>query len=282
MSAAPFSARLLYLCSLPHSGSTLLSLFLGGHSRLIGLGGIERAVALLADPQAASGLRCTCGAPAGGCPYWGKVAERLPGGQDLSRAERYRLALEIFPLVFGPDAWPVDSSKHVEQLATLRALPHLDLRAVHLIKDIRGNAISAIDRARRKKGTRRPGWLLAIENFHRWRRENGKIDAAVARLDIPTLRVGYEELCLKHERTMTQIATALGLPAEPVSLSLETSRSHLIVGNRMRGQPEKQRLRYDNRWFSRGEWLPAAVLFRGAMRYNARHVYHAAGATWSQ
>lgn len=276
------ASRLLYLCSLPHSGSTLLSLFLGGHSQLIGLGGIERSVALLADPKTAPDLNCTCGVPAGACPYWGKVAAQLPAGKRLAQAERYRLALKVFPEVFGPDAWPVDSSKHVEQLATLRALPDLDLRVLHLIKDVRSNAISAIDRARRKKGTRRPGWLLSIENFHRWHRENEKIDTAVARLGVPTLRVGYEELCLKPEQTMAHIATTLGLPDEPVSLSLESSRSHLIVGNRMREQPGKQQLRYDNRWFSRSEWLPAAVLFRRAMRYNQRHVYHAAEATWSQ
>ncbi len=275
------ATRLLYLCSLPHSGSTLLSLFLGGHSRLVGLGGIERSVSVLASAEGGS-LHCTCGQSATECPYWGEVSRRLPAGKKLPQIERYRLALEVFPQVFGPEAWPVDSSKHIEQLTELRTLPGLDLRAIHLIKDIRSNAISAIDRARRKKGNRRPGWLLAIENFHRWRRENGKIDTAVERLGIPAVRVGYEELCLKHEQVLAAIAAALHLPDEPLSLSLESSRSHLIVGNRMRAQSEKQQLRYDNRWFSRGEWLPAAVLFRSAMHYNARAVYGTGESTWSR
>jgi len=150
-----------------------------------------------------------------------------------------------------------------------------------LIKDVRNNAISAIDRARRKKNTRRPGWMLAVENFHRWRRENGKIDTATSQLGVPTLRVGYEELCLKHEKAMESIAAFLGLPREKLSLSLETSHSHLIACNRMREQSEKQQLRYDNRWFSRQEWLLAACLFPGVMRYNTQAVYGTRETTWA-
>jgi hypothetical protein len=271
--------RLLYLCSLPHSGSTMFSLFLGTHSRLVGLGGIDRAVQVLGeavmtkDEKKLHKLPCTCGVNATECAYWGAVAREAAGRDLRERRARYELALEVFDRVFGAEAWPVDSSKHVEPLAEVHRIAGLDLRVVHVIKDVRSLTASFIDQARRNKAKTRPGPLLALEYFHRWRRENGKIEQAIAQHGIRSHRVGYEEACLAPESTMKTISTFLGIPPEPGSLQLRQSRSHLIVGNRMRGQEEKQTLRYDHRWFARRDWLLAAVLLPHILRYNSRAVY---------
>lgn len=269
--------RLLYICSLPHSGSTMFSLFLGTHSRLVGLGGIDRAVQVLAeavgDAKKSAKLQCTCGAPGLACPYWGEVARRLPGGDATQRRGRYELALDAFQSVFGDGVWPVDSSKHVEPLAEVRLIAGLDLKAVHVMKDVRSQTASDIDRARRDRGIQRPGALLAVEYFWRWRRENRKIDDFLTRYEVARRRVGYEEACLAPEVIMGVMSEFLGVPREAGSLKLGESRSHLIVGNRMRGQEEKQTLRYDHRWFARRDWLPAALLLPQIMRFNSSAVY---------
>ena len=282
-------SRLLYLCSLPHSGSTMFSLFLGTHSRMVGLGGVDRAVQILAEALAAKDekklqkLPCTCGVNATECPYWGAVAQAAPTRDLKERRARYELALEVFDRVFGNAAWPVDSSKHVEPLEDVRRVEGLDLKVIHVIKDVRSLTASFIDQARRNKAKTRPGPLLAIEYFHRWLRENRKIERALEAARLPTQRVGYEEACLAPEVTMKTISTFLDLPIETGSLQLRESRSHLIVGNRMRGQEEKQTLRYDHRWFARRDWLLAAFLMPHILRYNSRAVYSNESTTmWSR
>jgi hypothetical protein len=262
---------------MPHSGSTMFSLFLGTHSRMVGLGGIDRAVQVLAeafgDAKKTAKLQCTCGAPGVECPFWGEVARALPQHDVRERRGRYAAALDVFTRVFGEEAWPVDSSKHVEPLAEVRTIEGVELRAVHVMKDVRSQTVSDIDRARRDRGIRRPGLVLAVEYFFRWRRENRKIERFLSEQGVRSIRVGYEEACLAPEVIMGAMSDFLGLPREAGSLQLRESRSHLIVGNRMRTQEEKQTLRYDHRWFARRDWLPAAILFPQILRYNSRAVY---------
>lgn len=280
--------RLLYICSLPHSGSTALSLFLGTHSRLIGLGGIDRAVSVVAEAIASNdatklpALQCTCGVAATECVFWGEVAKQISTRDFRKRQVRYELALEVFQRVFGDDFWPVDSSKHVEPLEDWRGLPDLDLKVIHLIKDVRAAVTSAIDHARRAKKTR-PGPLLVLEHSRRWRRENRKIDQFLARTTLPNQRVGYEEICLMPATMMRVISQFAGVPEEEGSLQLRASQSHLITGNRMREQAEKQELRYDHRWLARRDWIWAAVFSPEIFRYNSKAVYsNKSDALWTR
>lgn len=257
----------------------MLSLFLGTHSRLVGLGGIDRSMAVLREALAGSGekamqrLQCTCGAAATACAYWGAVASRLQRHPAGDRKAEYELALATFAEVFGEDAWPVDSSKHVEPLDDLCGGKGWDVRVAFLVKDVRALTASFIDQARRNKGNTRPATLLAIEYFLRWRRENGKIDDCVARNSVPALHLGYEEVCLAPEIIMHAVSDFLGVPKEAGSTNFQQSNSHLIIGNRMRVQEEKQTLGYDHRWFARRDWLLAAMLLPGVLRYNSRVVY---------
>lgn len=63
--------KLLYIASLPHSGSTVSSLILGQQPEIIGLGGIDRAVTILADePEKAAQEFCSCGNKVQECEYW--------------------------------------------------------------------------------------------------------------------------------------------------------------------------------------------------------------------
>ena len=256
---------------------------------MVGLGGIDRSVHLLAealaspDPKKLARLRCTCGAAAAECQYWGEVANRIPSHDVSSSRAQYTLALDTFEAVFGPDVWPVDSSKHVEPLDEVSRIDGLDLRVFHLIKDVRSLTASFIDKKLGRSRTLRPRALLAIGYFWKWRRENGKIDAFLGRIGVRAHRVGYEEACLAPEFIMGAISEFLGLPKEVGSLEFEYSNSHLIAGNRMREQEEKQTLRYDHRWFSRRDWLLAAVLLPQIMRYNSTAVYsHGSDAMWGR
>lgn len=270
--------RILYIASLPHSGSTLLDLFAGKHPDLIGLGGVDRAVGMLAtEPEKTSARMCSCGVAAGSCRYWGRVVKRIAEGADTSStASRYKLAMEVFSGVFGEDKVPVDSTKLHEPLTALAAMtPRPDLRVVHLAKDFRAAAVSFVDNKRRKGGSMRPSWLLATQGVWKWLRENRKIEEACRSAQWPVLHLGYESLCLQPEESMALISHHAGVPtAAPADLNLRATNSHLFIGNRMRREGEKAKLQYDTRWMARTDWLPAAILLPQTHAANRRWVHH--------
>ena len=73
-------AELLYLTGSGHSGSTVLSVALGGHPAIASLGEIHR---LSMSVHGADDLhRCTCGATVPECPYWQAVDDALRTKRD--------------------------------------------------------------------------------------------------------------------------------------------------------------------------------------------------------
>jgi len=62
----------LYICGAGHSGSTLLDMLLGSHSRIASLGEVINL-----PMDWATNNRCTCGAPVRDCALWSAVARRF-------------------------------------------------------------------------------------------------------------------------------------------------------------------------------------------------------------
>lgn len=58
----------IYICSAAHSGSTLLDLLLGSHSRVASLGEISKL-----PKNIALNTRCSCGKPVRSCSFWQEV-----------------------------------------------------------------------------------------------------------------------------------------------------------------------------------------------------------------
>jgi hypothetical protein len=76
-------AQLVYVCGSGHSGSTLLDLLLGGHSKIAALGEAHRIY--LGAHHSSRLHRCVCGAELYNCPFWQRVArelEQMLGVQD--------------------------------------------------------------------------------------------------------------------------------------------------------------------------------------------------------
>lgn len=77
--------KLVFIASLSHSGSTILDLILGGHSRFVGLGEIVRV--LRPGPTGLEKTRkllCSCNKEMDQCVFWGKVACQLGKNQRSS------------------------------------------------------------------------------------------------------------------------------------------------------------------------------------------------------
>jgi hypothetical protein len=266
--------KLLYIASLPHSGSTVSSLILGQQPEIIGLGGIDRAVTILAEePEKAAQEFCSCGNKVLECEYWSQVLDQADSVRGAEQRQRYELALSVFQCVFGSDAWAVDSSKHAEPIAELSRFSEIDLRALHLCRDYRSAVVSSVDLKRTRKNVARPGWMIGLEAGLRWHRGNAKIRSILLQNQIPFLGIGYEELCLGLPHFFQEVGAFLKTETIEVPATIAGSRSHLFIGNAMRRQKHKEALMYDYRWFSRTDWMAASLLMPWLAKSNRDWVY---------
>jgi hypothetical protein len=162
-----------------------------------------------------------------------------------------------------------DASKNPMTIRHLARVPGIDLRVVHLVRDVRGASLS------KRKNRGETNWPLAITA---WTRKNRIIEQQLKRLPAEHwTRIRYEDLCHAPERTMNQFFRFCGLP--PVGLPQDfSSIRHHIVGNRMRLTNVGQ-VRLDEEW--RRVLVPEEVLsaekIAGTMhvRYGYSRMSHA-------
>jgi hypothetical protein len=283
--------QLIYISGRAHSGSTLLDLMLGGHPRLIGVGEVYS----LFDPardflNRPNDVRCSCGRQMDKCEFWSPTMDLLRSAysRKAGNQELYRMFLSSFHSHFGSDAIPVDISKTDEALGVLKGLDGIKIKVIFMVRDVRSWTVSMRDAARRAKDfeisdlIRKYGWMawksfvgrMSSKFFWHWYILNRRTQRLLKETDLPAIQVGYEELCLYPEFIMRRISEFLEIDYNETMLSLADVQSHVILGNRMRSQPEKrQRVAYDDRWFHSSEWMLPAVIFPHIMRYNAREVY---------
>ena len=205
---------LLLIRGLGHSGSTILDLALGAHPQLIGLGEAVRVLERprLGEehkgPQQLRGdlrfeRRCTCGELAGDCPVWGPLLAWLPAHDDRPLAEKFNRLIE--PLTASSPRWLVESFQADEQLLEAQALRR-PVRVIQLTRDVRSWVHSEARRGVERHGR---GGAVGWRSMLRWWRVNRRVDQRLKRSGHPVFRLGYEELALAPEQTLS--SSALGL-----------------------------------------------------------------------
>ena len=117
-----------------------------------------------------------------------------------------------------------------------------------------------------------------------WHRDNFAISDFLDTQNLEHFLLGYEELSLYPDKTVPLLSNWLEIEYQPRMLELNPQQSHVVHGNRMREQSDKNRtIRYDNRWFYRTEWLWPYLLSPRTRRLNKRLVYHnETGRLWNQ
>ena len=266
---------IIFISSMTHSGSTLLNIILGGHNRLIGLGEIFQ---LIRDRSKGLQLfeklddQCSCGAQIKECPIWGKVANRLSENCPESVLDRYDIVQDVFYQQFGSDKVIVDSSKRLSYAKLLHRHPAVNVKMIHLVKDVRAYCISQIDLAIRKDKKlkkRNP-----YKHMREWYKDNREMYEFFQTENIPVFRLGYEELSLYPEKIVSLLSKNLDIHFDESMLDLTPGNNHIAHGNRMAQQKEKSaKIYYDNRWFYRSEWMLPFLLLPKVSRLNKQLVY---------
>lgn len=280
---------LLLIRGLGHSGSTVLDLALGAHPQLLGLG---EAVRVLATPPPAElesvpaqlrdqrrrQWRYTRGATAADCAVWGPVLDDLAAKDDetlsikLNRLIEHALSVEKGPGL----RWLVESYQAdralLRDLATLQKKQR-PLKVLFIGRDVRSWVHSEARRGLERRGRRK---LLAFRALFRWWKENGRLERLLRATDVDSFTLGYEELALAPQQALEHICSWLGVSFDDSMLSPGScSRSHVVEGNRMRFDPERnQSICYDGAWLaSSSSGLKASLMLPPVAAMNQRLVY---------
>ncbi|MCT0219123.1 sulfotransferase [Synechococcus sp. CS-1329] len=275
--------NLLLIRGLGHSGTTILDLILGSHSRMVGLGEAVRILEPISPGQEQRGpaqlrqelrhtRRCTCGETAAHCPVWGPLLEWLPAHDESAITDKLqRLLGQVSGLSRSdhPITWAVDSYQSDLQVPLL-PMPGVEVRLVHLVRDVRSWVHS------RSSGSRSaPG--AAWRSLARWARTNAQVTRVLQRSGRPVFLLGYEELALAPEAAITKLCAWLNLDYEPAMLrpAQAAEGSHILSGNRMRFDPSRSSaIRYDTRWLSGSHpWIGLAAQLPPLQAMNRRLVY---------
>lgn len=283
----------VFVLGVGRSGSTVLNLLLGSHTKFVGLGEVH---SLFRDgsPWMAKTdqIHCSCGPDAESCPFWMEALERLRAAPETDEAGRYGRVLACFEEAYGADKVPVDISKSVRALRILRQVPGVTVKVIHLIRDVRAWAVSR-RRALKREGLFRirdvfarggrqiPRYLaerFATGLFWEWYLRNRRQKRYLAESGLPVFQLGYEEMVLYPQVVWPRLFEFLGAAGGEETIRFDASNSHCILGNRMRKDDRKRRrLQYDARWMWWGLDRVAAVLSPHIMRFNAREVYSNVG-----
>jgi len=288
LTAGGSTPRLVYIIGSARSGSTLLDTILGANPDVESVGELACAVRY----GWLGGGYCACGQLVERCTFWCRVrelwSERI-GGDRLEAYEALLRRVELSRLWWmrlgrgdgGQGAWlvrygrwtralleairqtsgksvVVDSSKLRSRGLALAAVGGIDLRLIHLVRDVRGvvwsikKRLSPNRRAGLPRGLRpRPAWRTALG----WVAANLQAEL-VCRAAGPDrwLRVRYEDLVSDPAGVLDRIGRFIGADLEPVRTAVLAGRwvpvGHTVAGNRMR-MAGRVRLQADWEWQER-------------------------------
>ena len=281
----------VFIAGSGRSGSTLLERALGAIPGFVNVGELIDLFRRDAPRQE----RCGCGQPVASCTLWAGVGKRAFDDWDsgrLAEVQRLRgrvarqrhlprlLAMPLASRGFRADVAAygasylnlyqsiaaeadvtciVDASKWpVQALALSRA--GIDIRVVHLVRDVRGVAYSLS-----KRGVARPHALNEKDVMWskrpptaaaRWATYQGQVEL-LPLCGVPVARVRYEDFVRQPRRAVEDALAQLGLPCSPSQLEhlgdgqVTLGPSHGIAGNPSRFRYGDITLHADEEWRDR-------------------------------
>ena len=254
--------RVVYITSRGHSGSTLLSLLLSGHSRVVSAGELKMLVQ--PDPQR---RLCSCHRlVADACPFWRQVQERviaavgvsltqlaLTDQGDASTFARHNGALFAAIAAVSGCEVIVDSSKSLPRLLRLQEACQsgvgsgFELLPIHLHRGPFGSMNSAL---RKGDDLRDAAYNYSRLFFLTHERLRG----------VRVLRVYYERLASAPREELARVMAWIGLPLEESQFQWRDGVRRDIHGNVMRFGASSE-IRLDQSWRQQLSWRQKLAVF---------------------
>ncbi len=279
------SVPVIYVGGAPRSGSTLLDLLLGQVHGICAAGEVEH----IWERGVTENQLCGCGARFHDCPFWQAVMAHAFGGMDridagrIRRLQRSVLRMRYLPYLvsgimprhyrervaaYGEILTAVyraiaevsgrgvvaDSSKSPAYGFLLKAIPSVDLRVVHLVRDSRAVAFSYRRRKRRPEIHWQAEYMLrytpwgSARLWALWNLLTAALRARVGRGAV----LRYEDLAAHPQAAMATILREI--IGGPVALdfidgnTVHLQVTHTAAGNPMRFERGDVEVRVDDEW----------------------------------
>lgn len=308
-------SRVVYVGAMGRSGSTVVERMLDQVEGIVCVGELVEFM----DLWMWGGLereRCGCGALIADCPFWSTVRNRTLSGWSgpphrallatkrrasrirsvapaIMSGPRSRWRQDVAPYVYllervyraiadvSGAAVIVDASKSPAPAWLLRRMPTVDLRLIHLVRDVRGVALSWSKSVPRPHSVDRDSYLPTYamgRTAATWDLVNFLFEALRVS-GVPTLTVRYEDVVEHPADQVKKMLRHCGLDPTEDSLSFIDGRSvqlepgHGIAGNPVRFSSGRIELLADIAW--REELAPRARALIGALSWPLAARYRA-------
>ena len=279
----PKPIRVLYLLGAARSGSTVLSAILGTHPEITAVGELSRlTLDVKGEPRV-----CSCGELIWQCERWHQVREDWTPRLEPWTINDYTHTLAQYsrPAQAPRLLWAqkrvspvlqalldstlsllestqrafrrsiiVDSSKSLTRALMYSMIPNLDLRIVHLIRDVRGFVWSQSKRRPRSSDTGLATGLAlgrALWLGTRWNLTNLSCEWAATRADRPRMKLRYEAFVTSPRTTLLPLGEFMGVDLKSVVEHVEGGRevdfAHLVSGSLIR-HSDPVRVELDQIW----------------------------------
>lgn len=190
------------------------------------------------------------------------VVARIPAfRRRLELSDRANLTFIRTGLSYSGAHVFVDACKPPYRVRQLARIAELDIRPVHLVRDVRGIVASNVRKRERAAGDATRAWIRQQEDIVRIQREFPA-----------TMTVHYEDLCYRVDDVLAELHRFAGLDPRPAPADFRSVEHH-ILGNRMRVQGTG-RIRADDRWRQELSAADVAEITRIGHAFTRRHPGH--------
>lgn len=261
---------LIYIAGSSHSGSTLIDLVLASHSLIESLGEAKKIPKVLQELKAGNHPRplCSCHAAISDCDFWKSVLQLdIPEFARVSRItldSSADLELARRALAFRGKTILLDSSKNLGRLGFLAVETGFSTTCLHLTRDPRAVAYSAIRKQERSRGGPLPNRAALLrKHAFAWASLNRKIRHRYCESrKISYLHLRYEDFVFRPDVCLLPVLKPLGLEYEPAQTRFRDFTHHNIEGNRLRLQSASD-IRFDSTYLeglSPFEWMMVSLM----------------------
>ncbi len=230
--------KIIYIVSLSHSGSTLLSYILGSHSKINSFGEVNSYLSKKNKTLEGTEKKCSCGRNNNDCLFWSKV--KIDSNNDIG--SRYKLFLDKFSYLYPQYNIICDSSKDLKFLREIvKVINKENIKIIFLFKDPR-NWVNSMKRIAKKKGKK----FNYIFSFISWFKGNREIINYLKESNLNYIKLSYKSICKNYEKVNTNLLNFLKVEKEKLS-PRNAQFHHIIFSNRMKLDKDI-RISYDKKW----------------------------------
>lgn len=255
--------KIIYLLGAGRSGTTLMGTILNDHPKILTIGEMHQFLNHLIDKE-----ECSCGKKLSNCEFWKSIINDINfNGVDIKSIQKESNSKEshknilflmfkskpdlvylkfqehIFNVIYKQQEgqFLLDSSKYIARYLLLKKSSKLDIKAIYIVRDIRGVINSFGKQVQTPKGPISTIIYYMLINF---------IAQIICAFDKKIIKVKYEDFVNLTSKELNRIYSHVFENEEKVELIPETFKMpHIIGGNRMKKNQEIT-IESDEKWKS--------------------------------